>query len=172
MISKIILTILVAMTIHTSVDKPLETAHVESDVNLYESVYSGDENRVDSYVSSEVSDLLLDLATSGANQIAMATSDEEIRDALTELALNENIEVQYAYYGSQTGRFYMYPEESFPEDYDFRERPFYLNAMAQGIYYAEPYTDLTNHRLIQTICITVYDENGIIGVLGIDAYIE
>lgn len=172
MIGKIILTILVAMTINMSVDKPLGTDLWESNETAYETDYSEDINMEDSYTSSKVSDLLFDLAIEGADRVGMATSDEEIQAILTDITSNEELEIQYAYYGSKEGAFYMYPIEELPDDYDFRERPPYLNTMEAEIYYAEPYTDLVTNRQIQTIGITVYDENGIIGVLGIDAYIE
>jgi len=171
MIGKLILTILVAMTINMSVDKPIETNLWASDESAYDENYT-DDSYEDVMYDSETSDLLFNLAIDGADWVGAATSEAEIREALTEITLNEDLEIQYAYYGSKEGDFYMYPNEELPEDYDFRERPLYLNTMDEEIYYSESYTDMVTNRKVQTIGITVYDENGIIGVLGIDAFIE
>ncbi|GAU79140.1 PDC sensor domain-containing protein [Fusibacter sp. 3D3] len=166
MIGKLILTILVAMTINMSADKPVETNFWESDETASETISA------EADLGDAASDLLFNLAIEGADWVGAATSETEIQEALTEITLYEDLEIQYAYYGSAEGAFYIYPSMELPEDYDFRERPPYLNTMAEEIYYAEPYTDAITNRQIQTIGITVYDENGIIGVLGIDAYID
>ena len=178
MIGKLILTVLVAMTINMSVDRPAEDLYSDtwednslySDTDYSDEVY-GEDYGEDVYYT-ETMDLMFDLAIYGADWVGMSASDEEIMDALTEITLNEDLEIVYAYYGSAEGDFYMYPNEALPEGYDFRERPVYQSTVEEEIYYTDPYVDAMTGRQIQTIGITVYDDNGFIGVLGIDVYVD
>jgi hypothetical protein len=74
------------------------------------------------------------------------------------------------YYGTVDGNFTCAPKLELPPDYDFRQRPPYLDALSKGSNFSEPYTDAVSGKTILTLSKPVYVDKKLIGVIGIDVY--
>lgn len=95
--------------------------------------------------------------------------------ALIEMIFNDyinesDLEIVTIYYGDPQGNFYISPQTELPEDYLFYERPPYKIAVSDGIYDPDKYADPIQDRFIQSVAKPIYQDNDLIGVIGIDVY--
>jgi len=79
-------------------------------------------------------------------------------------------EVASVYIGTTKGDMFIVPENTLPDGYDPRERPWYQDAMAsEDIVWTRPYEDVVSGETIFSLAKQVYDGQGnSIGVLAID----
>ncbi|WP_297471097.1 cache domain-containing protein, partial [Thermococcus sp.] len=81
--------------------------------------------------------------------------------------------VAYVYFGSADGKMYMWPNESLPEGYDPRKRPWYQEAVAKnGPVWTEPYKDASTGKWIVTYSEPVYVNGKLVGVIGVDVFVS
>lgn len=110
------------------------------------------------------------------NQLMTLISNEkdtsELQTILDDFAKNSKLEVAYAYYGTADGSFWMSPASELPEDYRFNERPPYMEAVKNGIYKPELYPDAATNRNIQTLAKPLMIDGRLVGVVGIDVYVD
>lgn len=77
----------------------------------------------------------------------------------------------YVYMGTENGGYVQWPEEQLPDNYDPRQRPFYLNGMSGNgkVMVSKPYywapADMTAISLNRTI---IDEADQVIGVMGLD----
>lgn len=96
----------------------------------------------------------------------------DLSESLKDFVKRQSIDVSYVYFGSVDDTFTVYPEIELPEDYKITERPVYKEAVNNSVYVAEAYMDFTEDKLLQTISKAVYVNDELIGVIGIDAFID
>lgn len=92
--------------------------------------------------------------------------------ALEDFAGRQSIDLSYVYFGSVDDTFIVWPEIELPEDYKITERSVYNEAANNGLYVAEVYMDFAEERMVQTISKAVYVNDELIGVVGIDAFLD
>ncbi|ASJ16094.1 chemotaxis protein [Thermococcus chitonophagus] len=81
--------------------------------------------------------------------------------------------IYYVYFGDINGNMYMYPPEELPQGYDPRERPWYKKAVEAGhAVFTDPYPDATTGKWVITYAIPVYYNGQLIGVIGLDVFID
>ena len=86
-------------------------------------------------------------------------------------------DIENAFFGTNTGAFYVYPPApgGLPPDFDPRNRPWYAQAVqARRITWTEPYVDTGSGKLVVTVALPVYGTNQseLVRVLGIDVTLE
>ncbi len=81
-------------------------------------------------------------------------------------------DIVYMYYGTSDGEFIAVPDMELPSDYNFVERPPYKIAAEGGTYKPEPYLDVKANKQMQSITKAVVVDGNVIGVAGIDFYID
>ncbi len=97
--------------------------------------------------------------------------DGDIQEQMDAYVSSQSLEIVNAYYGT-TEEMYISPMVELPDSYVFSERPVYKDAVEQGLNVAEPYVDAMSGRYIQTISKAVIVQGELIGVVGIDVYIN
>jgi len=81
--------------------------------------------------------------------------------------------ISSVYFGDANGNMFIYPEQQLPEGYDPRVRPWYQEAVrANGPVWSEPYEDAATGKWVVTFAIPVYYEGKIVGVVGMDVFID
>jgi len=96
----------------------------------------------------------------------------DLSKALEDFAGRQSIDLSYVYFGSVDDTFIVWPEIELPEGYKITERPVYKEAANNGLYVAEAYMDFAEERMVQTISKAVYVNDELIGVVGIDAFLD
>lgn len=78
------------------------------------------------------------------------------------------------YYGTESGKFFMYPEAEMPEGYDARQRPWYKQALEHKgkVIVTPPYEDAATGSTCVAIAQTVEKDGQVIGVIGIDLTLD
>lgn len=109
------------------------------------------------------------LADSISASGAKSTAVDEVLTAYLDM---NSTEIAYVYFAGADKTMRMLPGTELPADYNPTERPFYTGAIETGFYISEPYQDATNGRSIQTIAQPVTVDGKVIGVVGIDYYID
>lgn len=79
-----------------------------------------------------------------------------------------------AYYGTEDGRFIIYPEGDMGEHFNHKERPWYKMALEKKgqVVVSNPFKDARTGKLVVSVCKTVEKNNSIIGVVGMDISLE
>ncbi|ANF22004.1 methyl-accepting chemotaxis protein [Thermococcus piezophilus] len=81
--------------------------------------------------------------------------------------------ISAVYFGDVNGNMFIYPEQELPKDYDPRVRPWYKKALeVNGPTWSEPYKDASTGKWVVTYAVPVYYEGKLIGVVGVDVYID
>ncbi|RKX46011.1 MAG: methyl-accepting chemotaxis protein [Thermotogae bacterium] len=81
--------------------------------------------------------------------------------------------ISNVYFGDVEGNMFIYPEQELPEGYDPRVRPWYQAAANTGKgVWTDPYEDAFTGKWVVTYAVPVYENGKLIGVLGIDVYID
>lgn len=112
-------------------------------------------------------------ATYLAEEIAKADGDKSrIDEILASYSDDIRPELVYVYFAGADKVMQMVPNTELPKDYDPTTRPFYTEAVTNYTFASEPYEDATNGRMIQTVAKPVEVNGKIIGVIGIDFYID
>lgn len=107
-----------------------------------------------------------------AEKIAKAKDNAEI-DTLMKAFVKENAEgVMYVYYGSEKKSFMITPYTEIPADYDYHSRPWYKEARVKGMHLTECYVDAVSNLYIQTVSCEVTSNGKVMGVLGIDYFVN
>ena len=75
----------------------------------------------------------------------------DIQSLLDQFIAESQRDISYLYYGEADNDFWMSPVSELPEDYAFSERPVYQNAVVQGLYLPEAYSDAVSGRAIHTV---------------------
>ncbi|MBN2897753.1 MAG: hypothetical protein JXO44_03165 [Clostridia bacterium] len=107
-----------------------------------------------------------------ASLVASSYSGQDISPLLDEFVADQSIAISYVYFGTVDDVFMISPATELPEDYRFTQRPAYKSALGVDINIAEIYIDAIDDRPIQTITKAVYVDDKLIGVVGIDAYLD
>lgn len=78
------------------------------------------------------------------------------------------------YYGTESGKFSMYPEIKLPDGYDARQRAWYKAALENKgkITITPPYQDVGTGNTVVGIVKTVEKDGKIVGVIGMDCSLE
>lgn len=78
-----------------------------------------------------------------------------------------------AYFAEEAGTLTIYPKADLGADFDPRERPWYQEAVEnKAITWTEAYVDTATNQTVITLTKPVYDNNTLIGVMGIDISIQ
>ena len=81
--------------------------------------------------------------------------------------------ISSVYFGDVNGNMFIYPEQELPEGYDPRVRPWYKKAVqVNGPAWSEPYEDASSGKWVVTYAIPVYYEGKLVGVIGVDVFID
>jgi hypothetical protein len=75
------------------------------------------------------------------------------------------------YYVSEIGRNSIYPKLKLPQEFDLRNREWYLKSKKNGKYISKPYKDAFNGKILQTLTCSINKNGKVIGVIGIDVYV-
>ncbi|WP_297548650.1 methyl-accepting chemotaxis protein [Thermococcus sp.] len=77
------------------------------------------------------------------------------------------------YFGDVNGNMYIYPNQQLPQGYDPRKRPWYQAAVEKkGPVWSKPYKDASSGKWVITYAVPVYLNGKLIGVVGLDVYID
>ncbi|NJE53934.1 methyl-accepting chemotaxis protein [Thermococcus sp. 21S9] len=77
------------------------------------------------------------------------------------------------YFGDVNGNMYIYPKQELPAGYDPRKRPWYQEAVEKGgPVWSQPYRDASSGKWVITYAIPVYLNGKLIGVVGLDVFID
>ena len=111
------------------------------------------------------------LVESAAQSIARDPSGEALTGLLEQKALTSTF--VFTYLGSADGTFTMRPDDTMPDDYDPRTRPWYKDAMsAGGSTLTEPYIDAATKELIITIATPAKSVGVVGGDLSLNTLID
>lgn len=74
------------------------------------------------------------------------------------------------YYGTESGKYFNYPEDQMPEGYDAKTRPWYKQALENKgqVIITAPYVDALSGDNLITIARTVEKDGKVVGVVGAD----
>lgn len=82
-------------------------------------------------------------------------------------------ELEYIYYGSETGEMLLRPETELPEDYDPRARPWYKGALnSEKVVWSNPYMNSAEGHMTLSGALQVLDDQQLNGVLGMDIELD
>ncbi|WP_457753494.1 methyl-accepting chemotaxis protein [Thermococcus sp.] len=86
---------------------------------------------------------------------------------------NSESKIAYIYFGDKYGNMIIYPQVSLPSGYDPRIRPWYQAAKDAGkAVWTEPYKDAVTGKWMITYAIPIYKNGNLLGVVGIDIFID
>lgn len=106
-------------------------------------------------------------------QISSELNSENIEQVLTNFRTSiEDKSIDMIYFAKETGGIYLEPYYDFPDDYDARERTWYINTKKEGNYISDTYTDIISGNKIITITKGIYENGKFIGVVGLDLVLE
>lgn len=85
-----------------------------------------------------------------------------------------NVDVLNAYYGTESGKFLVYPKVELPSDFNHKERDWYKEAIKNKgkVFYTSPYVDVATGQTVVSLVRTVEDNGTIVGVVGVDVSLE
>ncbi|QLY78629.1 methyl-accepting chemotaxis protein [Clostridium intestinale] len=85
-----------------------------------------------------------------------------------------NVDVLNAYYGTESGKFLVYPKVELPSDFNHKERDWYKEAIKNKgkVFYTSPYVDVATGQTVVSLVQTVEDKGTIVGVVGVDVSLE
>lgn len=85
-----------------------------------------------------------------------------------------NVDVLNAYYGTESGKFLVYPKVELPSDFNHKERDWYKEAIKNKgkVFYTSPYVDVATGQTVVSLVQTVEDNGTIVGVVGVDVSLE
>ncbi len=88
-----------------------------------------------------------------------------LKEKMTEY-LDTHPQAANLYYATTAGEMVIYPEQSLPDDYDPRERPWYQAAEEAGgkVVITDPYVDAASGKMMVTLSQTGGDGRGVIAV--------
>jgi len=77
-----------------------------------------------------------------------------------------NVDVLNAYYGTESGKFLVYPKVELPSDFNHKERDWYKEAIKNKgkVFYTSPYVDVATGQTVVSLVQTVEDNGTIVGV--------
>ncbi|MCM8710254.1 methyl-accepting chemotaxis protein [Clostridium sp. SYSU_GA19001] len=120
--------------------------------------------------------ILLNMASSNVNFTQAYTSEEKIQYAKNYLKemQSSSTNIMNTFYGTESGKFQIYPEADIPDNFNHKERPWYKLAVNNKgkIVVTPPYKDVATGKIVVTLAKTVEYENNIVGVVGIDLSLD
>ena len=134
-------------------------------------------NQTLSEINSGLDDYFLgfeEKVTMMANNYNVVNVDfEDNFDYVSDLLKNlqeSNEDILDSYYGSNSGKFSIYPNTTMSDDYDARNRPWYEEGTkGEGkAVITKPYVDVVTGNIVVGIVQAVVKDNEIVGVIGID----
>lgn len=140
-----------------------ENDNSKQDSSSADNLVITDEDKLD-HIESELNKLI--------NTINALKDSSDMVKEFENYMNDSELEVVHLYFANVDGETFLEPFSELPQDYDPRERPFYINAVKDGIFIPEQYNDFMTNRLIQTIAKPMYVNNEIIGVIGMDVYYD
>lgn len=105
----------------------------------------------------------------------MTTNDKIAEEILADWALVMDLYPYRAwvYYGDNRNRIVVYPDWTPDDDYDLRERPWYINSLNQdGIVWSPPFLEYVSGKVVLTASKAVYHQGEMQGVIAIDTFLE
>ncbi|MCK8060761.1 MULTISPECIES: PDC sensor domain-containing protein [unclassified Fusibacter] len=107
-----------------------------------------------------------------AQDLTLLTETTEIEEVFESYVYDSYFEVMNLYYATSEGEMILYPNQELPDNYDPRERPWYTEALLQGTMIGELYEDAASGRFVQSISKTIVLDGEVIGVVGIDIFVD
>jgi methyl-accepting chemotaxis protein len=85
-------------------------------------------------------------------------------------AKDSSTDILSIYYGTESGKYFNYPEDQMPEGYDAKTRPWYKQALENKgqVIITAPYVDALSGDNLITIARTVEKDGKVVGVVGAD----
>lgn len=166
-IFSMVIKLVVTMTVVTSsysANVPVESSHLEYEQSQIQHL---DASTVNSLKIAE-----LETELEGLMMLVASSSEAEIQSCLEDYMETRADSISRVYFGSTRNQIFIAPRVELPKDYKMTERPMYGLALERGEYVSEPYHDFQHNRLIQTISKPLYIEGKLMGVVGIDAYMD
>nr|WP_261826705.1 methyl-accepting chemotaxis protein [Clostridium sp. TW13] len=81
-----------------------------------------------------------------------------------------NKDILDTYYGTNSGKFFIYPQTKMPEGYDARQRSWYKQALEHkgDVIITQPYKDAATGEMVIGIARVVEKNGQVVGVVGVD----
>lgn len=103
-------------------------------------------------------------------------SDEKItfsQEILSDVAKSDS-NIFSAYYGTESGKFIIYPEGDMGENFNPKERSWYKKALENkgNVVISEPFNDVRTGKLIVSVSKTVERDSSVIGVVSMNISLE
>lgn len=94
---------------------------------------------------------------------------DQLYDRFRELYLS-NSSYLNVYFGSDNGEMILYPQTTLPDDYDPRNRDWYIKAVENDgeVIWTDPYVDVASGRIVVTAAKTNYSGSKFNGVFAVD----
>lgn len=166
-IFSMVIKLVVTMTVVTSsygANMPVESSNLEYEASQAQYLDASTVNALKlSELETDLEELMMAVASS---------AEAEIQGCLEDYMKTHADGISHVYFGSTRNQIFIAPQVELPQDYRITERPMYRLALEQGEYVSEPYHDFQHNRLIQTISKPLYIEGELMGVVGIDAYMD
>jgi hypothetical protein len=105
-----------------------------------------------------------------AEKLSKAADDNTIKSIISDYYNLNKEDTETIYFALETGEFYMYPEDTLPEDYDARKREWYIKAMENKVNISEPFQDILTLKYYVAFAQVVVRDGKNIGVIGIDKF--
>ncbi len=122
--------------------------------------------------------VFIDMTIMGANNNNVINADEGdnfsyVPDLVKGIKESDK-DILDVYYGTESGKFSMYPETKLPDGYDARQREWYKAALENKgkITITPPYQDVGTGNTVVGIVKTVEKDGKIVGVIGMDCSLE
>lgn len=152
------------------------SSDVNRDVNGFSEHYAGtliyhETENVKKSIQTLISRAKSDLTTISSFSDIYSGDDARL-NTLFQRFISQNDMVQYAYLGTESKHFTIYPRpEGLPSNFDPTSRPWYepAKSLEKGEFYiTDAYLDGTGSEYLITISMPVYQNNKVYGVLGLD----
>ena len=151
----------------TTMSEEVTTESISETVVETEAVAETQAAGVSKLSEDEIGKIVAELDALSAS-ILNQSEAADIQSLLDQFVAESQRDISYLYYGEADNDFWMSPVSALPEDYAFSERPVYQNAVVQGLYLPEAYSDAVSGRAIHTVAKAIVVNGEVIGVIGID----
>ena len=158
-------------TRESQVESELVQASSEAEVMTESSSELATEAVINGVDAAELEAVVTEL-DSLVERILSESDSSKIQSVLDQFIAESDREIFYLYYGEADNDFWISPMTELPPDYAFSERAVYLNAVEKGVYSPEGFADALNGRTLQTVAKVVMVDGEVVGVIGIDYYIN
>lgn len=106
-------------------------------------------------------------------QLANKANSKDIKEVLNDFSKNiKDKSIRNIYLAKETGEMYCEPNIALPQDYNVKERDWYINTKENGEYVSKVYTDFSDNTKCITLAKSIYENEKFIGVVGIDLVVD